>query len=155
MFKNLLLIFYWAFTFILFFRDLLKVCNFLRSKSIDIRTTALDTLIKIQKSLGTRYFPFLLSELRGTWIPASHSVLYDTYDLGSNLWLTTTRWYRCLLEKLTRGLCRILFWLFGMSDWIFIQSFMYLFLDCLFFKEKKSGYLDTLGLSLQNFNLTS
>ncbi|XP_053397711.1 small subunit processome component 20 homolog [Mercenaria mercenaria] len=45
---------------------LLKVCNFLKSRSIEIRNTSRDTLVKIQTTLGPRFFPFILSELRGT-----------------------------------------------------------------------------------------
>ncbi|XP_063423263.1 small subunit processome component 20 homolog isoform X1 [Mytilus trossulus] len=44
---------------------LLKVCNFLKSRAKDIRVTARDTLVKISLSLGPRYFPYILSELRG------------------------------------------------------------------------------------------
>ncbi|KAK3603374.1 hypothetical protein CHS0354_025985 [Potamilus streckersoni] len=45
---------------------LIKVCNFLKSRSNDIRNTARDTLVKILQSLGHRFFPFILMELRGT-----------------------------------------------------------------------------------------
>ena len=44
----------------------MKVCNFLKSRAKDIRVTARDTLNKIVMSLGPRYFPYVLSELRGT-----------------------------------------------------------------------------------------
>ncbi|XP_074650347.1 small subunit processome component 20 homolog [Tubulanus polymorphus] len=43
---------------------LLKVCEFLRSRTIEIRDTARDTLMKILKSLGPAYFVTILSELR-------------------------------------------------------------------------------------------
>lgn len=49
-----------------FYRILLKVCHFLRSRSVSIRSTARDTLVKILLSLGTRFFPYILTELRGT-----------------------------------------------------------------------------------------
>ena len=45
---------------------LLKVCNFLRSRALDIRNTARDTLVKILTTLGTRFFPYILYELKGT-----------------------------------------------------------------------------------------
>ena len=50
----------------LFHSILLKVCNFLRSRALDIRNTARDTLVKILTTLGTRFFPYILSDLKGT-----------------------------------------------------------------------------------------
>lgn len=54
------------FCFQFFTRILLKVCNFLKSRAVEIRNTARDTLVQITTSLGPRFFPFILSELRGT-----------------------------------------------------------------------------------------
>ncbi|WAR09427.1 UTP20-like protein [Mya arenaria] len=45
---------------------LLKVCNFLKSRSPDVRNSARETLVKIQSTLGPRFFPFILSELRSS-----------------------------------------------------------------------------------------
>lgn len=45
---------------------LLKICVFLRSRSRDVRTSARDTIEKVALSLGARYLPFLLRELKGT-----------------------------------------------------------------------------------------
>ncbi|XP_033739688.1 small subunit processome component 20 homolog isoform X2 [Pecten maximus] len=44
---------------------LIKVCNFLKSRAKDIRDTARDTLTKILTSLGSRFLPYALSEMRG------------------------------------------------------------------------------------------
>ncbi|CAL1546796.1 unnamed protein product [Lymnaea stagnalis] len=43
---------------------LLKICNFLRCRSRDIRTTARDTLEKAALSLGARFFPFIVREMK-------------------------------------------------------------------------------------------
>lgn len=43
---------------------LLKICNFLRSRSRDVRTTARETLEKVALSLGCRYIPFIIKEMR-------------------------------------------------------------------------------------------
>ncbi|GFN80708.1 small subunit processome component 20 homolog, partial [Plakobranchus ocellatus] len=43
---------------------LLKICNFLKSRSRDVRTTARETLEKVAVSLGCRYFPFIIREMR-------------------------------------------------------------------------------------------
>lgn len=66
---------------------LLKVCNFLKSRSVDIRNTARDTLVKIQLTLGPRYFPFILSELRGTLRKGyqRHVLCYTVHQLLSNM----------------------------------------------------------------------
>ena len=45
---------------------LLRICNFLKSRSPDVRNTARETLVKIQSTLGPRFFPYILSELRGS-----------------------------------------------------------------------------------------
>ncbi|KAH9508651.1 U3 snoRNP protein [Bulinus truncatus] len=43
---------------------ILKICNFLRCRSRDVRTTARETLEKATLSLGARYFPFILKEMK-------------------------------------------------------------------------------------------
>ncbi|RUS70515.1 hypothetical protein EGW08_021727, partial [Elysia chlorotica] len=43
---------------------LLKICNFLRSRSRDVRTTARETLEKVALSLGSRYIPFIIKEMK-------------------------------------------------------------------------------------------
>ena len=45
---------------------LLKICHFLKSRSIDIRNTARDTLVKVIQSLGPSYFLYILKEMRST-----------------------------------------------------------------------------------------
>lgn len=42
------------------------MCNFLKSRAKDIRDIARDTLVKILMSLGPSYFPYILTEMRGT-----------------------------------------------------------------------------------------
>ncbi|KAL4233743.1 hypothetical protein ACF0H5_008423 [Mactra antiquata] len=66
---------------------LLKVCNFLRSRAIEIRSTSRDTLIKIQNTLGPRFFPFILSELKGTLRRGyqRHVLCYTVYQLLKNM----------------------------------------------------------------------
>ncbi|XP_023930047.1 small subunit processome component 20 homolog [Lingula anatina] len=44
---------------------LIKVCEFLRSRSKDIRNITRDTLVKIVDSLGPSFFHYVLKELRG------------------------------------------------------------------------------------------
>eukprot|EP01135_Chromosphaera_perkinsii_P004611 Nk52_evm4s292 gene=Nk52_evmTU4s292 len=44
---------------------LTKVCYVLKNPDEDVRSEARETLVKIQKSLGPRYFHFILEELRG------------------------------------------------------------------------------------------
>ncbi|XP_041354948.1 small subunit processome component 20 homolog [Gigantopelta aegis] len=44
---------------------LLKVCHFLKSRARDIRQTARDTLLKMSLTLGPRYLPYILSEMKG------------------------------------------------------------------------------------------
>lgn len=43
---------------------LLRVCQFLKSRSQDIRKSSRDTLVKIAQSLGPSYFPYILSEMK-------------------------------------------------------------------------------------------
>ncbi|XP_005089362.1 small subunit processome component 20 homolog isoform X2 [Aplysia californica] len=43
---------------------LLKICNFLKSRSRDVRTSARETLQKAALSLGARFFPFIVKELQ-------------------------------------------------------------------------------------------
>ncbi|KAK7480717.1 hypothetical protein BaRGS_00028085, partial [Batillaria attramentaria] len=43
---------------------LLRVCNFLKSRAQDIRMTARDTLVKAVQSLGPRFLPFIIKEMR-------------------------------------------------------------------------------------------
>ena len=45
---------------------MLKVCHFLKSRSIDIRTAAKETLVKIAQSLGSRYLPYIVKEMKTT-----------------------------------------------------------------------------------------
>ncbi|KAL8599182.1 hypothetical protein ACOMHN_007898 [Nucella lapillus] len=42
----------------------LRVCNFLKSRAQDIRMTARDTLVKAVQSIGARYLPFIIKEMR-------------------------------------------------------------------------------------------
>ncbi|KAH3726396.1 hypothetical protein DPMN_052258, partial [Dreissena polymorpha] len=66
---------------------LLKVCNFLKSRSPDIRNTARETLVKIQSTLGPRFFPFILSELRGCLTRGyqRHVLCYTVFMLLKNM----------------------------------------------------------------------
>ncbi|XP_078326712.1 small subunit processome component 20 homolog isoform X1 [Crassostrea virginica] len=66
---------------------LLKVCNFMKSRAVEIRNTARDTLVKITTSLGPRFFPFILSELRGTLRKGYqvHVLCYTVFVLLKNL----------------------------------------------------------------------
>ncbi|XP_061192168.1 small subunit processome component 20 homolog [Saccostrea echinata] len=66
---------------------LLKVCNFMKSRAVDIRNTARDTLVKITTSLGLRFFPYILSELRGTLRKGYqvHVLCYTVHVLLKNL----------------------------------------------------------------------
>ncbi|XP_034333284.2 small subunit processome component 20 homolog [Magallana gigas] len=66
---------------------LLKVCNFLKSRAVEIRNTARDTLVQITTSLGPRFFPFILSELRGTLRKGYqvHVLCYTVFVLLKNL----------------------------------------------------------------------
>uniref|UniRef100_A0A2C9JTH6 Uncharacterized protein n=1 Tax=Biomphalaria glabrata TaxID=6526 RepID=A0A2C9JTH6_BIOGL len=43
---------------------ILKICNFLRCRSRDVRTTARETLEKAVLSLGSHYFPFIIKEMK-------------------------------------------------------------------------------------------
>ncbi|XP_063970096.1 small subunit processome component 20 homolog [Lytechinus pictus] len=45
---------------------LLKVCQMLRSRSLDIRNITRDTLVKILDSLGVKYFGLILKQLRNS-----------------------------------------------------------------------------------------
>ena len=64
-----------------FFRVLLKVCNFLKSRANDIRNIARDTLMKILQSLGASYFGFVLHELQATLKRG-----YQLHILGFTVW---------------------------------------------------------------------
>lgn len=56
--------FFWPTNVISVFSILLKICAFLRSRSQDVRNTARETLEKIAVSLGARFLPFILKELK-------------------------------------------------------------------------------------------
>ena len=43
---------------------MLRVCNFLKSRAQDIRTTARDTLVKAVQSIGPKYLPFVIKEMK-------------------------------------------------------------------------------------------
>ena len=57
----------------LFHRILLKVCQFVKSRSRDIRNTSRNTLVQILQALGPSYLGYILKEL--------HSVLQRGYQL--------------------------------------------------------------------------
>ena len=42
----------------------MKVCNFLKSRAQSIRMVARDTLVKAIRSLGPKYLPFIIREMR-------------------------------------------------------------------------------------------
>ncbi|KAK3096539.1 hypothetical protein FSP39_001125 [Pinctada imbricata] len=66
---------------------LLKVCNFLKSRAKDIRDAARDTLVKILSALGPKYFPYILSELRGALRKGYqvHVLCFTTFILLKNV----------------------------------------------------------------------
>ncbi|KAL5010991.1 hypothetical protein ScPMuIL_013296 [Solemya velum] len=66
---------------------LIKVCNFLKSRAKDIRVTARSTLIKILTTLGSRYFHFILMELKGTLKRGYqfHVLCFTVYQLLTEL----------------------------------------------------------------------
>ncbi|KAJ8314703.1 hypothetical protein KUTeg_006853 [Tegillarca granosa] len=66
---------------------LIKVCNFLKSRAKDIRDIARDTLVKILMSLGPSYFPYILTEMRGTLQRGYqlHVLSYTVYILLKNV----------------------------------------------------------------------
>jgi hypothetical protein len=53
---------------------LLKVCQFMKSRSIDIRTTARETMVKIAQALGAHYMPYIIKEMK--------SILTRGYQVG-------------------------------------------------------------------------
>ncbi|XP_021355382.1 small subunit processome component 20 homolog [Mizuhopecten yessoensis] len=66
---------------------LIKVCNFLKSRAKDIRDTARDTLTKILTSLGSRFLPYALSEMRGILTRGYqlHVLTFTVYVLLRNM----------------------------------------------------------------------
>lgn len=71
---------------------LIKVCNFLKSRAKDIRDTARDTLTKILTSLGSRFLPYALSEMRGILTRGYqlHVLTFTVYVLLKNIMPLTT-----------------------------------------------------------------
>ncbi|XP_060070430.1 small subunit processome component 20 homolog [Ylistrum balloti] len=71
---------------------LIKVCNFLKSRAKDIRDTARDTLTKILTSLGPRFLPYALSEMRGILTRGYqlHVLTFTVYVLLRNMMPLTT-----------------------------------------------------------------
>lgn len=71
---------------------LIKVCNFLKSRAKDIRDTARDTLTKILTSLGSRFLPYALSEMRGILTRGYqlHVLTFTVYVLLKNIMPWTT-----------------------------------------------------------------
>ncbi|CAG0888851.1 unnamed protein product [Cyprideis torosa] len=69
----------------------LKVCNFLRSRAESVRDVARGTLCKMASSLGPRFLPFLLREMRSVLSKgyqnhvlafSCHSLLQSLYEQG-------------------------------------------------------------------------
>ncbi|XP_069106833.1 small subunit processome component 20 homolog [Argopecten irradians] len=75
-----------------YFSILIKVCNFLKSRAKDIRDTARDTLTKILTSLGSRFLPYALSEMRGILTRGYqlHVLTFTVYVLLKNIMPLTT-----------------------------------------------------------------
>ncbi|XP_059169859.1 small subunit processome component 20 homolog [Physella acuta] len=66
---------------------LLKICNFLRCRSRDVRTTARETLEKAALSLGARFFPFIVKEMKAILTRGYqlHILSYTTHYLLKSL----------------------------------------------------------------------
>ncbi|XP_076467049.1 small subunit processome component 20 homolog [Babylonia areolata] len=62
---------------------MLRVCNFLKSRAQDIRMTARDTLVKAVQSIGPRYLPFILKEMRAVLTRGyqMHVLSFSVYHL--------------------------------------------------------------------------
>lgn len=51
---------------LLHLRILLKICNCLKSRSRETRDVARETLIKMTQSLGPKYVPYVVKEMKDT-----------------------------------------------------------------------------------------
>ena len=51
---------------LLHIRMLLKICSCLKSRSKETRDVARDTLIKVTQSLGPKYVPYVVKEMKDT-----------------------------------------------------------------------------------------
>ena len=46
------------------YRVLLKICNCLKNRDRDVRDAARHTLLKMTQSLGVKYFPYIVKEMK-------------------------------------------------------------------------------------------
>ena len=80
-------------------RLLMRVCLTLTSRASDVRTAARDTLAKIMISLGIKYFPFMLKELRSSLKRGYQVITILTLFFLNNFQKTTFHATRTTLQQ--------------------------------------------------------